>query len=447
MKKLPEVIDLFSGCGGFALGFKKAGFNVSYGIDIEKTAADTAAFNLDWRYGKESKHICADITNIDTQGLKDDIGEEGCIVIGGPPCQAYSKAGKAKLRSLGVERESINDPRGYLFIDFIDIALKLDAKMIIMENVPDSTTYGTDNIPEVVSELLEQSGYSVFWTILNAADYGVPQVRERVFVFALRKDLNINLDIPIPTHFGLGTSNRPTTDFRRFLQFKHFKKPPVNDSLLLWRSVGEAFLDLPELLPASDIKYKQVPITQKVPYKTGVVNSFQEEMRTWFGSLSSQITANCYRNTARDFRIFERMNPGDDYESAAIVADDIYEEYLRAVGKSVSSSIEIQKKIRKKIVPPYDRGKFLTRWRKLDPLKPSHTVVAHLSVDTYSHIHPWEPRGISVREAARLQSFPDEFIFQGNMGDAFKQIGNAVPPLLSYNIAYSIKKAIKSQEG
>ena len=90
------------------------------------------------------------------------------------------------------------------------------------------------------------------------------------------------------------------------------------------------------------------------------------------------------------------------------------------------------------MVPIYDRENFAEKWKRLDENKPSHTVVAHLSVDTYSHIHPWEPRGISVREAARLQSFPDDFTFDCSMGDAFKQIGNAVPPLLALGVATSV---------
>ena len=89
---------------------------------------------------------------------------------------------------------------------------------------------------------------------------------------------------------------------------------------------------------------------------------------------------------------------------------------------------------------------FTNRWRRLEENKPSHTLTAHLSKDTYSHIHPWEPRGISVREAARLQSFPDDFFFNCSMGDAFKLIGNAVPPLLAYSVAVSVKNAFMEEK-
>ena len=186
-------------------------------------------------------------------------------------------------------------------------------------------------------------------------------------------------------------------------------------------------------------------MNQRIAYTHQSTNSFQQKMRSWYQTGSNQITGNSFRNTSRDFQIFDRMEPGDNYEMASAVADEIYEEHLRATGTILSNNINVQEKVRKNVIPPYDRTKFQTRWRRLNPEKPSHTVVAHLSVDTYSHIHPWEPRGITVREAARLQSFPDDFIFHGNMGDAFKQIGNAVPPLMSYNIAKSIKMAFSEK--
>ena len=100
--------------------------------------------------------------------------------------------------------------------------------------------------------------------------------------------------------------------------------------------------------------------------------------------------------------------------------------------------------MKKQIVPPYDRKRFQGKWRRLDESLPSHTVIAHMCKDTYSYIHPWEPRGISVREAARLQSFPDDFYFSCSMSDAFKQIGNAVPPLMAYEIAKTIRKTFRS---
>ena len=106
---MPEVVDLFSGCGGLALGFQSAGFHITHGIEIMKEAVETASYNLHWRFGEESQHICGDITALEPDIFKESIGKNGCIVIGGPPCQAYSLAGRAKLRSLGEERINTNE--------------------------------------------------------------------------------------------------------------------------------------------------------------------------------------------------------------------------------------------------------------------------------------------------------------------------------------------------
>ena len=142
---LPKIIDLFSGCGGLALGFEKAGFDIVAGIELMPEACQTKSYNLDFRYGREQTHLCGDITEIDSYVFKDKFGEEGCIIIGGPPCQAYSLAGRAKLRSLGDDRENIRDARGYLYQDFLRFVYELDARAVIMENVPESTNFGDMN--------------------------------------------------------------------------------------------------------------------------------------------------------------------------------------------------------------------------------------------------------------------------------------------------------------
>ena len=116
---IPKIIDLFSGCGGLTLGFEKAGFDITAGIELIPEACQTISYNLDYRYGREQTHLCADIKETDAGCFKDRFGDEGCIVIGGPPCQAYSIAGRAKLRSLGSDRINTNDSRGYLFQDFL----------------------------------------------------------------------------------------------------------------------------------------------------------------------------------------------------------------------------------------------------------------------------------------------------------------------------------------
>ena len=167
-------------------------------------------------------------------------------------------------------------------------------------------------------------------------------------------------------------------------------------------------------------------------------------MRTWPGfSTGLDVTGNNIRWTPRDFQTFALMKEGDDYLGALSVAEGRVAkrvtDWTRLAGAPPTP--EEYENFVKEIVPPYSKDKFDSKWVKLSRDKPSHTVVAHLSVDTYSHIHydSAQARGISVREAARLQSFPDGFKFLGDMSEAFSMIGNAVPPLLAFHLALSIK--------
>lgn len=442
---LPKIIDLFSGCGGLALGFEKAGFEIVAGIELMPEACKTISYNLSWRYGKEETHICGDITEIDGKIFKDRIGEEGCIVIGGPPCQAYSMAGRGKLRSLGEDRVNTNDARGYLYQDFLRFAFDMEARAIIMENVPESTNYGGKNIPETVCKELTEHGYKAYWTVLNSADYGVPQVRERVFVIAIKDEESKEILLPLPT-------NRNDNDiltqhqkrFEGYKQLTFFKEPNGTDNTFpVWNTVGDAFSDLPELFPNTDSKYKLVSLNIEYPYRKESQNDFQNKMRNWYGKENIGVSANAFRRNTRDFPIFARMKQGDNYVAASKIADELFAEEAKVFG--YERGTDEYNKLHDKMVPQYDREKFENKWKRLDQTKPSHTLVAHLAKDTYSHIHPWEPRGISVREAARIQSFPDDFYFDCSMGDAYKQIGNAVPPLLALGVAKTVFNTFKEE--
>lgn len=441
-KFLPEVVDLFSGCGGLAYGFKTSGYKIGHGIELMEAASKTASYNLYWKDGIDTEHICGDITKLSPELIKKNLSDNGCIVIGGPPCQAYSQIGRAKLRSLGENRIHTNDSRGFLFEDFLRYVFELNAKVVVMENVPEATNYGGLNVPQHVCEILEDNNYEAYWTILNAADYGVPQVRKRVFVLAIRKDIEHKFDLPQPTHrapYGKSRSNE--MKFTKFEELKNFRPPnKTTDDLLNWVSVGEAISDLPILFPNSKSRYKLNKLNIYMDYRTEPQNSYQRLMRSWCGEEESAVSGHGYRKTLRDFPIFERMAEGEDFRRASEIADLLLIEACSANGVNQHENEEEYSKLKKKIVPPYDREKFYTKWRRLKSDEPSHTVVAHLNTDTYSHIHPWEARGISVREAARLQSFPDGFLFQCSMGDAYKQIGNAVPPLLSIAIANTMKE-------
>lgn len=442
---LPKIIDLFSGCGGLALGFQKAGFEVVAGADNMPEAVKNASYNLHWRVGKKEAYICDDITEMDGKAYIDRFGDEGCIVIGGPPCQAYSIAGRGKLRSLGSDRVHTKDERGLLYKDFIRFALDLNARAVVIENVPESINYGGKNIPQHISEVLESKGYKAFWTILNAADFGVPQIRERVFVIAVKQNKNIRIDLPTPTHRNWDSSMTIYQKrFSVFKKFKNFKTPQSNTNApYIWNTVGDAFSDLPVLFQDENTKYKSLPLNIEIPYKCGWQNDYQRIMRTWYGTTNMCVSANAFRRTIRDFPIFARMKQGDNYLKAIEIADNLFKSTAKLF--AFKEDCAEYEKLRCKMIPPYEVEKFINRWKRLDEDKPSHTVTAHLSKDTYSHIHPWEPRGISVREAARLQSFPDDYFFNCSMGDAFELIGNAVPPLLAFSVAISVRNTFMEE--
>lgn len=441
-KGLPSIIDLFSGCGGLGFGFQAAGFPIGGGMDISESAVKTASFNMDWRHGEAAHHVFGDITQTPGAIFKENIGNEGCVVIGGPPCQAYSQIGKGKLKSLGTSREHINDSRGQLYLEFLRMAFELNAKAIIMENVPESINYGGLNIPEEACSILEKNGYTPRWTILNSADYGVPQVRERLFIIAVEKKIKIIPEFPLPTHRSMEGKIAPyKLRAPKLLRNKYYvPAPEVLEEAFPWVTVGEALSDLPSLFPDSTSKYRLFEQNMLIDYSKPPSNDYQILMRGWYGSSIGKVSGHGFRRTIRDYPIFEKMQQEDNFVIAAEIAEQLFKEACDVEGISKQTHPQKYQLLRKKIVPPYDKWKFQDKWKRLNSKKPSHTLVAHLSVDTYSHIHPWEPRGISVREAARLQSFPDQFLFQCSMGDAFKQIGNAVPPLLSYALAKQIKK-------
>ena len=441
---LPKIVDLFSGCGGLALGFEKAGFDIAVGVEIIPEANETANYNLCIKKGKKANHLCTDITETDPELLKQYIGEEGCIVIGGPPCQAYSLAGKGKLHSLGESRINTKDARGYLYQDFIRMALGLNAKAVVMENVPEAVSFGELNVPEEVCRLLEENGYRCLWTILNSADYGVPQIRNRIILLAVKKEFEKTIDLPVPTH-NQDSEAFFMRKYQSYIKYPHFLKPNFNSRGNKWVTVKDAFSDLPILFPKATENYKQKDINVSMMYSNRIQNAFQKTMRTWSGTSQNEVTGNTFRNTKRDFPIFEKMNQGDTYPEAYEIALKLLKE--KATLKDISEKSPEFEELKKEIVPPYDTEQFENKWKKLNDDLPSHTVVAHLCKDTYSHIHPWEPRGITVREAARLQSFPDDFLFNCGTGDAYKQIGNAVPPLMAFYIAKRLYDYFLGLEG
>ncbi len=385
---MSNVVDLFAGAGGFELGFKLAGYDISLSLEIDEWAAQTLKAN-----NLSSKVIKDDISHYKTEEQIKKATKHLPIdvIIGGPPCQGFSVAGPKK---------DPLDPRNSLFIDFARWVKYLHPKMFVMENV--KGLLGRHNgqgekVINIIKNEFNNIGYFTSIWVLNAACYGVPQNRERVFIVGSKTLENIVPPLPI---YSLGTNGNHGT-----------KKLPFPIS------VGEAILDLPIIESGKgreEMEYTLPPITDYQIWARG-------SQETLFNHVAMKHTK----------RVIERFKNIDSNTSEV----EIPEEY--AVKKRNGNGTLSE--------TPYHMNN-----RRLDPDKPSFTIPASF----YStFIHPYQHRNITAREAARLQSFPDFYKFMGkrtvissnlltrqkkhedNHLSQYNQIGNAVPPLLAKAIA------------
>lgn len=463
----PRVLDLFSGCGGFSLGLKAAGCEIVAAIENDPFAAKSHGIN----FHNGAKIYCEprDITEIKPQQLADELGLGRAalafdIIIGGPPCQAFARVGRSKLREVAEHPEAFrHDPRAKLYIEYLDYVTDCAPLVVLMENVPDILNHGGHNIAEEVSEVLEEKGYTVSYTLLNAAFYGVPQMRERMFLMAYVKEIADSIQFPQPTHWidlpsGYDGSRAVALKMISDNSMKsyHYQTPPEpNADLLQAISAKSAIGDLPVMNAQYLLKQGLLlrgarRFDQPILYpKQNKLTSFAKMMREWpLYEAPLALTDHVIRYLPRDYALFARMNPGDQYPEAFQHAEEMFMEKiveLQNLGENIRQGSERWKTLRASIVPPYANDKFPNKWRKMEANKPARTLLAHLGKDSYTHIHydSKQARTISVREAARLQSFPDGFKFAGTMNPAFKQIGNAVPPLLAKAIGETVLNTLK----
>lgn len=465
-----RVLDLFAGCGGLSLGFQAAGFEIVASVEMDELAARSHATNFFRASDDTSREAHAkprDITRVEPEELLSEYGYRGHVeeavdvIIGGPPCQAFARVGRAKLREVAAHPHAFKqDARGNLYLRFLDYIRKLQPVAILMENVPDVINYGGHNIPEETSEVLSEMGYSSGYTLLNSAFYGVPQMRERMFLIAYAKELKVRPSFPEPTHhvdLPKGYEGSRQVALKNIQQDllktdEYFIYPPAsNKNLPPAITAEEALSDLPPITAHLDglLQRGARRFDKKIPYlKVPPQGSFPERMRTWKGfEANGGIADHAIRSLPRDYDIFRRMSPGDQYPQAYALALKMLDEELAKLkrkGQEIKHGSADYERLKAKLVPPYDPTKFPNKWRKMEPDQPARTLMAHLGKDSYSHIHhdSKQARTISVREAARLQSFPDGFIFEGTMNPAFRQIGNAVPPLLAAAIAKVMHRAV-----
>ena len=460
-----RALEICSGAGGLSLGMQRAGIHLSAHIEFDPEAARSYAMNfgeghaLDsaWARPRNMEETTA-AQLVSELNFETSAAESFDVLAAGLPCQAFARIGRSKLRSVAGDEEAFQkDPRASLYRRFLQFVEDTQPLAIIVENVPDIMNFGGHNVPEEICETLELSGYKARYTILNAAFFGVPQVRERLFIVALANVLDQIPVFPSPSQYlelpkGYEGSRRVALKHVSS-SGSHFHPIPMPTPELGAAAVTEqALSDLPSIkehLKNPEIIRKR-RLGDKLPYAdTGIpLSAYAHQMRTWPGfSTSGSTDGHLVRLTPRDFPIFNRMKVGDDYPVAHQIAEKMLLEVLAKAGLStIRKNTKVYRDLRDKIVPPYDPEKFPNKWWKLDPKKPSRTLTAHMGKDTYSHIHydSSQRRSISVREAARLQSFPDGFQFAGAMNAAFRQIGNAVPPLLGLAVARTLLAQLTS---
>jgi len=384
-KVKPTVLDIFCGAGGMSLGFKNAGCEILGGIDQNHYAIATHHQNFPSAKLKLPPQDIRDLQNLDNLGIPPDAVD---ILVGGPPCQVFSRVGIGKMRNLGRDIES--DHRNFLYKEFVRFVAYYKPLCFVMENV-DYLANRTTKLLEICEDFSSREqgnypGYKVDYRVLDASEFGVPQKRMRLFIVGVRSDLGI--EPPFPS--------------------KQMKAPV---------SVCEAICDLPELKPlimpletrCSGPRQKDI----ERAYKCSPQSPYQENMRKRKTEAEGVWNHLCRSHNDKDIMIFEMLDQGGKY-------GDLPKEMMR-----------------------YRVDIFDDKYKRLIWNKPSWTLTAHMRKDGLAYIHPLQHRSISVREAARIQSFPDNFVFYAPMTRMFELVGNSVPPLLAEAVAKPLVKLIR----
>lgn len=407
-----NYIDLFAGAGGLSEGFYRAGCKPIAHVEMDAAACKTLKTRSAYHYFKEiskediyKQYLNGKITDVKLYEqipeaviksiIQAEVSDETLpdifkvidelkgnkkvdIIIGGPPCQVYSLVGRSRIG-----KENVNlDKRYFLYKQYAEFLKRYQPDMFVFENVQGLLSAENGKLITEIKLFLEQCGYKIQYKLLNASDFGVLQDRKRLILIG-RKG---KLDFEYP-------------DFDKWIQDKWTVKPALFSDLISLKQ-GQGY----------DIS----------KYTTLTANEYLEKaiLRNGVGNVTQHITR---PHNPRDLEIY----------SIAIDKWLNYHERLKY------NDLPVHLKTHK------NETVFLDRYKVVNPNGYSHTVVAHLAKDGHYFIYPdpTNPRSISVREAARIQSFPDDFFFEGGRGNAFKQIGNAVPPLLGEAIAKGILKS------
>jgi DNA (cytosine-5)-methyltransferase 1 len=418
------------------LGFQRAGFRIDGAVEIDPLAARTHARN----FHPGEPGVPRDITRLEP----DELGLDAIdVLVGGPPCQAYARVGRAKLREVADHPSAFKvDPRGNLYLRYLAWVKALRPLALLVENVPDILHYGQHNVVEEMVDALDGLGYDARYSLINSAFHGCPQMRDRVFLIAYRRELGVTVRFPRATRFMrlprgyAGTRAVALKYVDLFGGAGYVAADPGDAGLPGPVTARQAIGDLPPIRGDSVRRGARRFVDLSRYAAAADSSAYATMMRRWPGFVAGEgVYDHVIRALPRDVPIFRAMRPGAEYPEAHATALGLAAREATRCGLREGSR-EYQE-LFARMVPPYDVGKFPNRWWKLEPDHPVRTLMAHIGKDTYSHIH-WDSdqaRTISVREAARLQGFPDGFVFEGTMNPAFRQIGNAVPPLMAAAIA------------
>lgn len=384
----PRFIDFFAGAGGMSAGIEMAGFEPLLAIELEPAYSNTYKLNH-----PNTTMLVKDISKIKGKDILKATGlkrGELELLAGGPPCQGFSI--NAPVRSL-------DDQRNGLVKEYLRLADELHPHAILIENVPGFVSLGKGTVVQLVYQELERMGYSVHHKILFAGHYGVPQMRFRTIFLASRDGKKI--DFPEPTHFAEARAN--------FTGAKELciKVPPLFASVLKPHTTAwQAISDLPAL--------KAGQAWPETPYDVEVQNEYQQLLRAKSTLIANHSCAKLGKNNLERLKYIPQ---GGSWR-------DIPHELLPAGMQRARRS---------------DHTK---RYGRLHPDGLCSTILTKCDPHWGSFFHPFQDRAISVREAARIQSFPDHYVFTGSVTQQFEQVGNAVPPLMAKALAESVKAHI-----
>lgn len=372
-----KAIDLFSGAGGFTLSAIDAGVQVLAAIEFDKAAANTYRKNFKDAQGLDIKLLDEDINKISAQELRHDLNlsvGELDLILGGPPCQGFS--------SHRIKDSGVNDPRNELLLRYFEFVHEFQPKAFLVENVTGLLWERHADYLKSFLALAEKEGYKIeFCNVINAKDYGVPQNRKRVFILGLKTKLNLDEVVfpPAATHFSPASGQKPC-----------------------WKTASSVFEPIPEKL-----------------YTKYWINYF---------SIKTKLTKE------QTFELLANLEFGhpisdDDTSSIHMQPTDVMRQRFAKIGLNGSRE-DLGPEGQLKCHSNGYKGHKDVYGRILIH-QPSNTITTGCNNPSKGRfVHPWKNHGITLRHAARLQSFPDSFIFYGNSSEQARQIGNAVPPQL-----------------